>query len=67
MRQEIVERTHEYYMESRLLDAKALMAANEPVIEGSRPQKGWDPFEIWRTRVREMRRALPKRGEDIQR
>lgn len=30
-------------------------AANEPVIEGAGQPAGWDPFEVWRTRVRDVR------------
>jgi hypothetical protein len=29
-------------------------AANEPVIEGSGRPVGWDPFEVWRKRVRDV-------------
>jgi hypothetical protein len=50
--------------DTSLLGGKALDAANDPVIAGSRPRKGWDPFEIWRTRVRTMRRSLPRDGKD---
>jgi hypothetical protein len=59
-----VERTHED-LESRLLDGRTLKAANDPVIEGRGPHRGWDPFEIWRTRVRALRRTLPREGEDV--
>lgn len=47
-----------------MLDGKTLDAANDPVIAGTRPHKGWDPFEIWRTRVRSMRRLAPRDGKD---
>lgn len=50
--------------ETRLLDGKTLDAANDPVIAGTRPHKGWDPFEIWRTRVRSMRLLAPRDGKD---
>jgi hypothetical protein len=50
--------------ETRLLDGKSLDAANDPVIAGALPASGWDPFEIWRTRVRGLRRQLPKEGKD---
>lgn len=46
------------------LEGKTLDAANDPTIGGSRPRKGWDPFEIWRTRVREGRRQHPREGKD---
>jgi hypothetical protein len=29
-------------------------AANDPSIDGSGPAGGWDPFEVWRTRVRDV-------------
>jgi len=29
-------------------------AANEALIEGSGPPTGWDPFEVWRTRIRDV-------------
>lgn len=50
--------------DTSLLEGKGLDAANDPVIGGSRPRKGWDPFEIWRTRVRAMRRTLPRDGKE---
>lgn len=50
--------------ETRLLDGKSLDAANDPVIAGARPATGWDPSEIWRTRVRGLRRHLPREGKD---
>ena len=51
-------------IELRLLDGKALDAANDPVIDGARPVIGWDPFEIWRTRVRDQQLDLPVEGKD---
>lgn len=30
-------------------------AANEDAIEGGGKPAGWDPFEVWRTRVRDAR------------
>lgn len=50
--------------ETRVLEGKTLDAANDPVIAGTRPLRGWDPFEIWRTRVRSMRRKLPREGKE---
>jgi len=50
--------------ETRLLDEKPLDAANDPVIAGARPATGWDPLEIWRTRVRSPRRHPPREGKD---
>lgn len=35
-------------------------AANEPVIEGSGPPAAWDPFEVWRTRVRDVQHKRSK-------
>ncbi len=51
-------------LETRLLEGKSLDAANDPVIAGQRPSSGWDPFEIWRTRVKAMRLRLPREGKD---
>lgn len=31
-------------------------AANDDSIEGGGRPVGWDPFEVWRTRVRDARR-----------
>jgi hypothetical protein len=47
-----------------LLDGKTLDAANDPVNDDARPHTGWDPFEIWRTRVRSMRLKHPRDGKD---
>lgn len=58
-----MERTQDGF-ETRLLEGKALDAANDPLIAGARPAKGWDPFEIWRTRVRSLRRHVPMEGKD---
>lgn len=30
-------------------------AANEAVIDGAGRPVAWDPFEVWRTRVRDVR------------
>jgi hypothetical protein len=40
-------------------------AANDAVISGSGPAPGWDPFEIWRTRVRDARKQRPMDGDAI--
>ncbi len=61
---EIMERAQDGFETTRLLDGKALDAANDPVIAGARPHQGWDPFEIWRTRVRSMRLLVPRDGKD---
>ncbi len=50
-------------VETRLLEGKALEAANDPVIVGARPASGWDPFEIWRTRVRGLVLGTPAEGK----
>jgi hypothetical protein len=42
-----------------LLEAASPDAANEPVIEGSGPPAAWDPFEVWRTRVRDVQQKRP--------
>jgi len=51
-------------IELRLLDGKSLDAANDPVIDGRAPPSGWDPFEIWRTRVRGQALGHPTEGKD---
>lgn len=38
-------------------------AANDAVISESGPAPGWDPFEIWRTRVRDARGQRPMDGD----
>lgn len=30
-------------------------AANDDAVEGGGKPAGWDPFEVWRTRVRDAR------------
>jgi hypothetical protein len=41
-------------------------AANEALIEGSGRPAGWDPLEVWRTRIRDVadQRALPRPPPD---
>lgn len=51
-------------IELRLLEGKALDAANDPVIDGAQSLSGWDPFEIWRTRVRGETPGTPTEGKD---
>ncbi len=51
-------------IELRLLDGKSLDAANDPVIDGAQPATGWDPIEVWRTRVRGQQLGLPMEGKD---
>jgi hypothetical protein len=50
--------------EMHLPGGEPLAAANDPVIAGARPATGWDPVEIWRTRVRGSRLNLPREGKD---
>ena len=47
-----------------LTPVKALEAANDAVISGSGPAPGWDPFEVWRTRVKDAREPRPKDGDE---
>ncbi len=49
-----------------MLDGRTLDAANDAVIADARPHSGWDPFEIWRTRVRESQFGLPRDGKGKQ-
>lgn len=49
--------------ETRRLESHSLDAANDPVIADGRRTSGWDPFEIWRTRVRAIRLRLPREGK----
>lgn len=41
----------------------SLIAANDALIVECGPAPGWDPFEVWRTRVRDARELRPKRGD----
>jgi len=51
-------------IEEQLLGGDALKAANDPEIAGGSRKAGWDPFEIWRTRVRNARLQHPMDGEE---
>lgn len=51
-------------METHLLSGAALDAANDPVIADPHPATGWDPFEVWRTRVRGLTLRTPGEGKD---
>ena len=47
---------------------RSVDAANEPVMEGAGPPAAWDPFEVWRTRVRDVQQErsrvqTPKKGD----
>jgi hypothetical protein len=50
-------------IELRLLEGRPLAAANDRVIDGAQPT-GWDPFEVWRARVRATQTPYPKDGKD---
>lgn len=40
-------------VESLLADPRPLSAAaNDEFVSAVQPTSGWDPFEVWRTRVR---------------
>ena len=49
-----------------MTQGKLLEAANDAAISNPGPAPGWDPFEIWRTRVRDAREQRPKDGDEIQ-
>jgi hypothetical protein len=41
-------------VEGLLVDAQPLtVAANEEFTAPTRPAAGWDPYEVWRTRIKE--------------
>jgi hypothetical protein len=52
-------------LDALLILGKSLEAANDAVMNGSGPAPGWDPFEIWRTRVRDAREQRPTDGDEI--
>jgi len=49
----------------RFDDGPQSTAANDDRVAGSArpPVSGWDPFEIWRVRVRDARRSSPSTRE----
>ena len=53
-------------LDAPLTHGNSLEAANDAVINGSGPAPGWDPFEIWRTRVRDAREQRPTDGDESQ-
>ena len=53
-------------IDALLTHGNSLEAANDAVINGSGPAPGWDPFEIWRTRVRDAREQRPTDGDESQ-
>ena len=52
-------------LDAPLTHASSLEAANDDLINGSGPAPGWDPFEIWRTRVRDAREQRPMDGDEL--
>ncbi len=50
--------------ETRMPEGTSLNAANDPVIAGAGPTSAWDPFEIWRTRVRPKFTRIPREGKE---
>lgn len=51
-------------IETRLLDEGPLAAANDPVIAEAQQPTGWDPFEIWHSRVRSRQPRKPREGQE---
>ena len=52
-------------LDALLTRGKSLEAANDALINGFGPAPGWNPFEIWRTRVRDAREQRPMDGEEL--
>jgi hypothetical protein len=51
-------------VEGLLVDAQPLAAAaNEEFTAPPRPAAGWDPYEVWRTRIKEAQQDLEKTPE----
>ncbi len=50
------------------LDARVvpggMTAANDDAIENAGPEAGWDPFEVWRTRVKDVREQIAREGDE---
>jgi hypothetical protein len=57
-----MERARDGFDASALQD-DSLAAANDALIVECGPATGWDPFEVWRTRVRDAREPRPRRGD----
>lgn len=52
-------------VESLLVSPRPLSAAaNDEFVVPVKPSSGWDPFEVWRTRVR-VAQDDSKKGADI--
>lgn len=51
-------------LDALLTHGTLLEAANDSLISGTLPAPGWDPFEIWRTRVRDAREQRPTDGDE---
>ena len=46
-------------VESLLADPRPLSAAaNDEFVSPAKPESGWDPFEVWRTRVKAAQEDL---------
>lgn len=37
----------------------AAAAANDDIVDGAGPAPAWDPYEVWRTRVKDVRDQRP--------
>jgi hypothetical protein len=49
-------------IDALLTHGNAHEAANDAAIDESGPAPGWDPFEVWRTRVKDARERDPTDG-----
>lgn len=46
-------------VESLLADPRPLSAAaNDEFVTAAKPESGWDPFEVWRTRIKAAQENL---------
>jgi len=39
------------------------VATKKPATDGRSQPAGWDPFEVWRTRVRDVQQARERAGD----
>ena len=60
-----MERPHKG-LEAVLTQGKLLEAAYDAAISNPGPAPGWDPFEIWRSRVSDAREQRPTDGDETQ-
>lgn len=51
-------------IDALLTHGNSLEAANDAEIGESGPAPGWDPFEVWRTRVKDAREQRPRDGDE---